>query len=151
MIIQFWSSDLLCLIHLFYACLLELYCIVANVISTKYKDFNSFSGLLEQMINKDGTINQLQGDIQSYDKELTSTRGILSKVTQERDLMWQEVKQYSEKNMLLNREVESLKKKVEALEEDTLLKDGQISILKDSLNNAKPFNILFQSEQFNEF
>lgn len=100
-----------------------------------------------QIINKDGTINQLQGDIQSYEEELTTTRGILSKVSHERDLMWQEVKDYSEKNMLLNREVESHKKKIETLEEDTLLKDGQISILKDSLNNAKSFNILFGTEQ----
>ncbi|XP_021745628.1 cingulin-like protein 1 isoform X1 [Chenopodium quinoa] len=104
-----------------------------------------------QMIQKDGTINQLQGDIRSYDEEVTSTRGVLSKVTQERDLMWQEVKGYNEKNMLLNHEIESLKKKIEALEEDTLLKDGQITILKDSLNNAKSFNLLFETEHVNEF
>ena len=104
---------------------------------------------IEQMIKKDGTINELQGDVRSYDEELTKTRGILSKVTQERDLMWQEVKEYSEKNMLLNREVELLKKKTEALEEDTLFKDGQISILKDNLNKLKSCNILFEQE--NEF
>lgn len=101
------------------------------------------------MIKKDGTINELQGDVRSYDEELTKTRGVLSKVTQERDLMWQEVKEYSEKNMLLNREVELLKKNTEALEEDTLFKDGQISILKDSLNKLKSCNILFEQE--NEF
>ncbi|XP_021838145.2 uncharacterized protein [Spinacia oleracea] len=104
-----------------------------------------------QMIKKDGTINQIQGDIRSYDEELTTIRGTLSKVSQERDFMWQEVKGYSEKNMLLNHEVESLKKKIECLEEDTLLKDGQISILKDTLNNTKPFNILFETEHVNKF
>ncbi|XP_057536796.1 uncharacterized protein LOC130814659 isoform X2 [Amaranthus tricolor] len=104
-----------------------------------------------QMIKKDGTIIELQGDIRLYDEELTKTLGVLSKVTQERDLMWQEVKEYSEKNMLLNREVESLKKKIEALEEDTLFKDGHISILKESLNKAKSYDILFDSEQANEF
>ena len=103
----------------------------------------------EQMIKKDGTIIELQGDIRLYDEELTKTLGVLSKVTQERDLMWQEVKEYSEKNMLLNREVELLKKKTEALEEDTLFKDGQISILKDNLNKLKSCNILFEQE--NEF
>ena len=103
------------------------------------------------MIKKDGTIIELQGDIRLYDEELTKTLGVLSKVTQERDLMWQEVKEYSEKNMLLNREVESLKKKIEALEEDTLFKDGHISILKESLNKAKSYDILFDSEQANEF
>lgn len=99
-----------------------------------------------QMIKTDGTINQLQGEVRSLEEELSATRGILSKVTQERDLMWEEVKQYSEKNMLLNCEINSLKKKMEGLEEDTLLKDGQISILKDSLNNARPFDFLLASE-----
>lgn len=92
-----------------------------------------------QMIKRDGMIKQLEGEVWSQGEKLSSTKGVLSKVTQERDLMWEEVKQYSEKNMLLNCEINSLKKKIEALEEDTLLKDGQISILKDSLNNAQPF------------
>src|SRR5688572_28115256 len=85
-----------------------LYCFS---ISFRYEQETKISNVLpiEQMIKKDGTIIELQGDIRSYDEELTKTRGILSKVTQERDLMWQEVKEYSEKNMLLNREVESLK------------------------------------------
>ena len=37
--------------------------------------------------------------------------------------------------MLLSGEVNILKKKIEALEEDLLLKEGQITILKDSLGN----------------
>ncbi|KAK9725878.1 hypothetical protein RND81_05G175100 [Saponaria officinalis] len=99
-----------------------------------------------QIIQKDGTINQLQVEVQSQEKELGTTKTTLSKVAQERDLMWEEVKRYSENNMLLNRELTSLKKKIDALEEDTLLKDGQISILKDSLGNARPFDVLFGVE-----
>ncbi|XXG52516.1 hypothetical protein AAC387_Pa03g0828 [Persea americana] len=78
-------------------------------------------------------------------KELTITRGILPKVTQERDLMWEEVKQYSEKNMLLNREVISLRKIIEAL-----LKEGQITISKDCLD-SKPFDILCRPGSLKEF
>ncbi|XP_074276181.1 uncharacterized protein LOC141599941 [Silene latifolia] len=100
-----------------------------------------------QMIEKDGTINQLQGEVQSREEDLGSIRRTLSKVSQERDLMWEEVKRYSEKNMLLNHELSSLKKKIDALEEDTLLKDGQISILKDSLNKGRPFDVLFGDDQ----
>ncbi|KAJ8449711.1 hypothetical protein Cgig2_001367 [Carnegiea gigantea] len=96
-----------------------------------------------EMIKKDGMIKQLEGEVWSQAEKLSSTKGVLSKVTQERDLMWEEVKQYSEKNMLLNCEINSLKKKIEALEEDTLLKDGQISILKDSLNKSQPFVAAF--------
>lgn len=53
--------------------------------------------------------------------------------------MWEEVKQYSEKNMLLNAEVNALKKKIEALDEDVLLKEGQITILKDTISNNESF------------
>lgn len=97
------------------------------------------------MLKKDENINQAESDLQECMKELTITRGILPKVTQERDLMWEEVKQYSEKNMLLNREMISLRKRIEALEEDILLKEGQITILKDSLDR-KPFEILCSPE-----
>ncbi|XP_058107659.1 uncharacterized protein LOC131251143 [Magnolia sinica] len=95
-----------------------------------------------QALRKDENVNQLQSDLQECMKELTITRSILPKVSAERDLMWEEVKQYSEKNMLLNCELISLKKKIEALDEDILLKEGQITILKDSLG-SKPFDLLY--------
>ena len=50
-------------------------------------------------------------------------------------MLWERVKQCSEENMLLSAEVNILKKKIEVLEEDLLLKEGQITILKDSLGN----------------
>ncbi|XP_058204647.1 uncharacterized protein LOC131318721 [Rhododendron vialii] len=93
-----------------------------------------------QMIKKDEKVNQLQNDLQECTTELTITRGILPKVSEERNLMWEEVKQYSERNMLLNSEISGLKKKIEALDEDILLKEGQISILKDTI--GKPFDLL---------
>lgn len=101
------------------------------------------------MINKDENINRLQNDLQERTKDLTIVRGILPKVSEERDLMWGEVKQYSEKNMLLNCEVNVLKKKVEALDEDILIKEGQITILKDSL--GKPFDLLASPDSTREF
>lgn len=85
------------------------------------------------MIKKDDSISHLRSDLQECTKELTIVKGILPKVSAERDEMWDEVKRYSEKNMLLNSEVAVLKKKVENLDEDILLKEGQIAILKDSM------------------
>lgn len=93
------------------------------------------------MLKKDENINQLQSDLQASTKELTVTRGILPKISEERDMMWEEVKKYNEKNMLLNSEVSMLKKKIETLDEDILLKEGQITILKDTIGN-KPFDLL---------
>ncbi|KAJ4979650.1 hypothetical protein NE237_010430 [Protea cynaroides] len=103
-----------------------------------------------QMLRKDESINQLKGNLQDCTKELTITKGILPKVSEERDLMWEEVKQYSEKNMLLNSEVNLLKKKIEALDEDILLKEGQITILKDSLD-SKSFDLLYSPNSMKEF
>ncbi|XP_058078315.1 uncharacterized protein LOC131226696 [Magnolia sinica] len=103
-----------------------------------------------QMLRKEENISQLQSDLQECMKELTITKGILSKVTEERDLMWEEVKQHRENNMLLNYEVNSMKKKMEALEDDVLIKEGQITILKDSIDK-RPFDILYSSNSMQEF
>ncbi|GMI80644.1 hypothetical protein like AT3G55060 [Hibiscus trionum] len=104
-----------------------------------------------QILKKDDNISRLQNDLQESVKELTILRGILPKVSEERDLMWEEVKQYSEKNMLLNSEVDILKKKIETLDEDVLLKEGQITILKDTISNNKTFNLLGSPDLAREF
>ncbi|KAG9439422.1 hypothetical protein H6P81_019587 [Aristolochia fimbriata] len=95
-----------------------------------------------QMMRKNENINQLQMDLKENMKELTASQGTLTKVSGERDMMWEEVKECSEKNMLLNCEMASLRKKIEALDEDILLKEGQITILKDTLKE-KPFGFIY--------
>lgn len=102
------------------------------------------------MFKKDDNINKLQSDLQESTKELTVTRGILPKISEERDMMWEEVKKYNEKNMLLNSEVNLLKKKIETLDEEVLFKEGQITILKDTLGN-KPFDLLASPDNTREF
>lgn len=102
-----------------------------------------------QMMKKDETINQLRGDLQECKKEAAIMRGILPKVSEERDMMWEEVKRYTENNMLLNSEINVLRKKIEALDEDILMKEGQISILKDSI--GKPFDLLATPDSTTEF
>ncbi|XP_040971394.1 uncharacterized protein [Gossypium hirsutum] len=70
----------------------------------------------------------------------------------ERDLTWEEVKQYAEKNMVLNSEINALKKKIEGLDDDILLKEGQITILKDTLNNNnKSIDLLGSVDSISEF
>ncbi|XP_015877104.3 uncharacterized protein LOC107413618 [Ziziphus jujuba] len=103
-----------------------------------------------QMLKKDENINQLQSDLQESTKDLAVVRGILPKISEERDLMWKEVKQYNEKNMLLNSEVSMLKKKIEALDEELLIKEGQITILKDTIGN-RPFDLLGSPDSSREF
>ncbi|KAF3624605.1 hypothetical protein FXO38_30167 [Capsicum annuum] len=71
---------------------------------------------LSTVLKKDENINQLTNDLQECMKELGVVKAILPKVFQERDFMWEEVKSYSEMNMLLNYEINMLKRKEVALE-----------------------------------
>ncbi|CAN4096054.1 unnamed protein product [Withania somnifera] len=126
-----------------------LKCEVQNALDTLSCAKHKLQDLELQMIKKDENINQLQYDLQECMKELSVFKGILPKVTQERDFMWKEVKTYSEKNMLLNSEINMLKKKVDTLDEDILMKEGQITILKDSI--GKPFDLLASPDSAREF
>jgi len=95
-------------------------------------------------------VNQLQNDLEESTTELAIIRGTVPKISEERDMMWDQVKQYNEENMLLNSEVNLLKKKIESLEEDILLREGQITILKDSMRN-RSFDLLGNIESTDEF
>ncbi|PHT25182.1 hypothetical protein CQW23_35181 [Capsicum baccatum] len=105
-----------------------------------YQSVGSQSGWTQKGAKKDENINQLTKDLQECTKELGIVKAILPKVFQERDFMWEEVKSYSEMNMLLNYEINMLKMKVDTLDEDFLIKKGQITILKDWI--GKHFDLL---------
>lgn len=127
-----------------------LRCEVQNAMDNLSCVTHKLKDLELQMLKKDENISQLQSDLQASTKELTVTRGILPKISEERDMMWEEVKKYNEKNMLLNSEVNMLKKKIETLDEDILLKEGQITILKDTIGN-KPFDLLSSPDSMRGF
>ncbi|KAG9145342.1 hypothetical protein Leryth_008273 [Lithospermum erythrorhizon] len=126
-----------------------LKCETQNVVDSLSCATHKMKDLELQMIKKDENINQLQNDLQDCNKDLAMVRGLLPYVTEERDQLWKEVKQYSENNMLLNSEINVMKKKVEALDEDILFKEGQITILKDSM--GKPFNLFGGPDCMEEF
>lgn len=98
------------------------------------------------MVTKDENKNRLEINLQEAAKELSSMKVTLPKVLEEREQMWKEVRECRERNMDLESEKEMLKKKIEKLEEDTLFKEGQITILKDTLG-SKQFD-LFSSPEF---
>ncbi|OVA04737.1 hypothetical protein BVC80_1719g72 [Macleaya cordata] len=103
-----------------------------------------------QMLKKDDSINQLKSKLQECEKDLSSKNSVLPKITEERDFLWEQLKQCTEQNMLLNSEVTMLRKKIETLDEDIHIKEGQITILKDSLGN-KPFDFLYSPKSMQEF
>lgn len=102
-----------------------------------------------QVSKKAESINEMEQDLQESAKELTALRGTLKTVSEERDLSWQEVKQLRRNVSIMQNEVVALKKKIESLDEDILVKEGQISILQDSMN--KPFDIICSPRSLREF
>lgn len=102
--------------------------------------------LTYQMVKKNENINRLECNLQEATKDLASMKVTLLKVLEEREEMLKEVRECREMNKDLESEKEMLKKKIEKLEEDTLFKEGQITILKDTLG-SKHFD-LFSSPDF---
>ncbi|XP_039047277.1 girdin-like [Hibiscus syriacus] len=77
-----------------------------------------------QVTKEDDNIRRLESELQESTKEVIMLKGILVKVSQERDLTLEEVKQYNEKNVVLHSETNALRKRMEGLDEDILLKEG---------------------------
>lgn len=86
------------------------------------------------MLKKDESMNCLQSNFDESSGKLISTRAELHKVLQEREHLSEEVEQFREQNMLLKSQVDKLKLDILTLDEDLLVKEGQITILKDSLS-----------------
>ncbi|KAH9619254.1 hypothetical protein KSS87_007038 [Heliosperma pusillum] len=127
-----------------------LRCEVQNALDSLSAATHRIKELELQMIKKDEKIQQVENALQESTKEVSFTRGILPKVTEERDMMWEQVKQHTEKNMLWNAEVNLLNKKIDTLEEELLLKEGQITILRDTLG-SRSFDLLASPDQTREF
>lgn len=88
-----------------------------------------------QLRGKEERIIGLEADLEQSSKEVAALREDLDNVSKERDIMREESEQLGWEIMRLNTEVEAFKKKVEKLDEDVMIKDGQISILRESLDD----------------
>ncbi|XP_010516061.1 PREDICTED: rootletin-like [Camelina sativa] len=97
--------------------------------------------LKHQMLKKEESINRLESNLQEAAKELARMNALLPKVSGERDQVWRQLRQCCEKNMLLNSENETLKGMVEKLEEKVLEKEGEMTILQDTIG-SKHLNLL---------
>lgn len=93
------------------------------------------------MSKKEESINRLEINLQEAAKDMSSLKTVLPKVSDERDQIWRELRQCCEKNMLLNSENEMFKGMIEKLEEKVLEKEGEITILQDTMG-SKHLNIL---------
>ncbi|XP_027365481.1 paramyosin [Abrus precatorius] len=123
---------------------------VQNALDNLSSSTHKLKDLELQMLKKDNSINCLQSDLQEANRELSSTKGNLSRVLEERDIMGKQVKQFKEQNMLLNAEVNVLKTKIETLDVHILEKEGQIDILRDALGENS-FDLLGSSDSMHEF
>ncbi|CAH2058743.1 unnamed protein product [Thlaspi arvense] len=128
-----------------------LQCEIQNVLDNLSVNTHQFKDLKLQMVKKEEKVNRLETNLQQAAKELGSMKVALPKVLEESEEMWKEVKESRKRNMDLELEKEMLKNKVEKLEEDTLIKEGQITILKDSLG-SKHFDLLSSPDfSYNDF
>ncbi|EOA26567.1 hypothetical protein CARUB_v10022625mg [Capsella rubella] len=120
-----------------------LQCEIQNTLDNLSVNNHQLKDLKLQMEKKDEIINRLEINLQEAVKDLAT----LPKVLEEREEMWKEVKECRKRNMDLESDKEMLKNKVEKLEEDTLFKEGQITILKDTLG-SRHFDLLLSSPEF---
>ncbi|KAF2566175.1 hypothetical protein F2Q68_00024154 [Brassica cretica] len=102
---------------------------------------SSSSSMRRQMVKKDENVNRLETNLQEAAKQFASMKVNLPRVMEEREQMCKEVNECRKRNMELESEKDVLKKEVERLEEETLYKEGQITILKDTLG-SKHFDLL---------
>ncbi|PWZ04509.1 hypothetical protein Zm00014a_003999 [Zea mays] len=100
--------------------------------------------LKETILSKVVAIEQLQSDLASSFRIQDVMRNEIQRVQNELSCITHKAKQLE-----LQNEVVSLKKKIEALDEDILVKEGQITILQDSID--KPFNIICSPSSMQEF
>ncbi|CAH8385047.1 unnamed protein product [Eruca vesicaria subsp. sativa] len=123
-----------------------LRCEVQNTLDHLSVKTHELKDLKLQMLKKDENINRLELNLQEAAKDITSLKTVLPKVSDERDQIWRELRQCCEKNMLLSSENETLRVTIDKLEERVLEKEGEITILQDTIG-SKHRNI-FSSPDF---
>ncbi|ESQ44949.1 hypothetical protein EUTSA_v10010113mg [Eutrema salsugineum] len=118
-----------------------LRCEVQSTLDNLSVKTHELKDLKLQMLKKDENINRLEINLQEAAKDIGSLKTVLPKMSDEREQIWRELRQCCEKNMLLNSENETLKGMMEKLEEKVLEKEGEITILQDTIG-SKHLNIL---------
>ncbi|XP_033148758.1 interaptin isoform X2 [Brassica rapa] len=124
---------------------------IQNVLDNLSVNTHQLKDLKLQIVKKDETVNRLETNLQEAAKQFASMKVNLPRVMEEREQMCKEVNECRKRNMELESDKEMLKKEVERLEEETLYKEGQITILKDTLG-SKHFDLLSGTDfSYNDF
>ncbi|CAH8291531.1 unnamed protein product [Eruca vesicaria subsp. sativa] len=123
---------------------------IQNVLDNLSVHAHQLKDLKLQMVKKEENVNRLETNLQEAAKQLSSMKVTLPRVMEEKEQMYKEVNECRKRNMDLESDKEMLRKEVERLEEETLYKEGQITILKDTLGSKK-FDLLSGADLFNDF
>lgn len=91
--------------------------------------------LEHRLTNKEEAIQLQQVTLEELRKEVHEGREELNRVKQERDEMQREADAMSREALRTSVEVEVLRRRVQQLDEDVLLRDGQICILRGNLED----------------
>ncbi|KAG2324972.1 hypothetical protein Bca4012_039464 [Brassica carinata] len=117
-----------------------LRCEVQNTLDNLSVKTHELKDLKLQMLKKEENMNRLERNLEEAAKDITSLKTVLPKVSDERDQVWRELRQCCEKNMLLSSENETLRGTIDGLEVKVLEKEGEITILQDTIG-SKHHNI----------
>lgn len=96
-----------------------------------------FSWFFLQSEDQKEKIKNLQTDVEGHVKELCKLKDQLPRIKKERDDLSLEAEQMGREALRLSTEVEALRRKVHELDEDVMVRDGQISILCNSLDDRE--------------
>ncbi|KAJ7514968.1 hypothetical protein O6H91_23G067100 [Diphasiastrum complanatum] len=91
----------------------------------------------EQLSRKEEKAEFLQAEYDRIQQELLRLRKDLFKVSRQRDDVQREAEDLGREALRMSAEVEVLRRKVNQLEEDIMLKDGQLAILQGSLEECE--------------
>lgn len=97
----------------------------------------NFLSVFAQCEEQKEKIKNLQVDVEGHVKELIKLKDVLPRVSKERDDLSHEAEQMGWEALKLSAEVEVLRRKVLELDEDVMVRDGQITILCNTLEDRE--------------
>ncbi|KAL3691541.1 hypothetical protein R1sor_005192 [Riccia sorocarpa] len=110
---------------------------LSRVQSALAEAIHRIAGLERTVAQKEDILLSLQSEKKENLKELAKLRQDLPRAERDRDQIQEEAEEIGREALRLSAEVEVLRRKVAQLEEDVMVKEGQISILRGSFGQSE--------------
>lgn len=97
---------------------------------------NQVTALEQQLAERDQKIKLQESRLEELKEETNQNRGEVGRLSKERDEIQKEAEAMSREALRTSMEVEVLRRRIHQLDEDVLVRDGQICILRGSLEES---------------